>query len=416
MSLRKVTPKPGYSFPGPVPKDPLDYFKAKDLRVGFDHRDVWGQEHAHAFTVAKMVQLDLLDAVRDAVEVALEKGQTFRQFSKELTPILHKGGWWGRDKRLDPKTGKKRRVQLGSPRRLQTIYRANMRSARAAGQWARIQRTKTTHPYLLYRLGPSETHRPHHAAWAGTLLPADDPWWEDHFPPNGWGCKCWVRAVSRHEAERLGGVTARPLQDPVEWTNKRTGEILTVDRGLDPAWALNSGRDRERILKDQLAGKIDHADQELARASVRRVVDSTLLDRHLARGKPGDLPKGDLPIAFLDRKWSRHLKANTQVVRLTQRTATKQRKKHADLDPDQYRTRLPEALRTPTLVIDDSGHWNRAGRTLDFLTWDPGGKIWKVVIAEDGKGHARLASFYETDRADVERTLARGTMLLDRRK
>ena len=40
---------------------------------------------------------------------------------------------------------------------------------------------------------------------AGTLLPVDDPWWQTHYPPNGWGCKCWVRQVSRREAERLGG-------------------------------------------------------------------------------------------------------------------------------------------------------------------------------------------------------------------
>ena len=37
-----------------------------------------------------------------------------------------------------------------SPGRLQTIFSANMRSARAAGQWDRIQRTKDALPYLLY--------------------------------------------------------------------------------------------------------------------------------------------------------------------------------------------------------------------------------------------------------------------------
>ena len=46
-------PKTGFSFPGPVPREALDYFRAKDLRPGFDYRDVWGSEHAHAFTVAK---------------------------------------------------------------------------------------------------------------------------------------------------------------------------------------------------------------------------------------------------------------------------------------------------------------------------------------------------------------------------
>ena len=66
---------------------------------------------------------------------------------------------------IDPETGETREVELGSPRRLKTIYSTNMRTARAAGQWERIQRTKATHPYLLYELGPSGEHRPEHVAW-----------------------------------------------------------------------------------------------------------------------------------------------------------------------------------------------------------------------------------------------------------
>ena len=263
-------PKPGFSFPGPVPREALDYFRAKDLRPGFDYRDVWGQEHAHAFTVAKAIQLDILDDIREAVEDALAEGQTFRQFSKDLTPTLQKKGWWGKKEQIDPADGEKRTVQLGSPRRLRTIYRSNLRAARAAGQWQRIQRTKSTHPYLLYELGPSETHRPQHAAWAGTLLPANDPWWQTHFTPNGWGCKCRVRQVSKREAQRRGGVTERPPYDPVEWTNKRTGEVQTVDRGLDPAWAGNPGVNRARVLnRTHWLRRSTPPTRDLARAAVQ---------------------------------------------------------------------------------------------------------------------------------------------------
>lgn len=80
---------------GPVPRDALDYFRDKDLRVGFDYRDVWDQEHAHAFTVAKAMKLDILDDIRAGLDEALAKGKTFRDFAAEVKPQLQKKGWWG---------------------------------------------------------------------------------------------------------------------------------------------------------------------------------------------------------------------------------------------------------------------------------------------------------------------------------
>ena len=237
-------PKPGYRFPGPVPREALDYFRGKGFQPSFSWLDVWREEHAWAFSVAKAAEQDLLVDLRGAVDRALAEGRTFREFSRDLTPILEEQGWWGRQKVRDPKTGEDVVAELGSPRRLKIIYDANLRTARAAGQWDRAQRTQDTHPYVLYELGPSENHRTEHVAWAGTILSVKDPWWRTHWPPNGWGCKCRVRLISRREAERLGGVTARPAALAVEWRNKRTGKVHRVPRGIDPGWDYNPGLER----------------------------------------------------------------------------------------------------------------------------------------------------------------------------
>lgn len=175
------------SFPGPIPRDVLAFFRNKGWKVGFDYRDVWREEHAHAFTVAKATQMDVLTSIRSAVGKAIADGQTLRTFQKDLKPTLQRLGWWGRKEMVDPLTGEVKEVQLGSPRRLKTIYNANLRSARAAGQWERAQRTKEALPYLRYSLGPSEQHRPEHMAWDGKILPVDHEWWSTHYPPNGWG-------------------------------------------------------------------------------------------------------------------------------------------------------------------------------------------------------------------------------------
>lgn len=176
-----------FRFPGPRPAEALRYLDGKHLRPAFDFRDVSAQEHAAAFTVAKAMELDLLKDVRGAVREALAEGRTFEQFRKDLEPQLRKAGWWGRKEMTDPRTGERREVRLGSPRRLRTIYRSNLRAARAAGQWERIRRTARTHPYLLYMRSSARERRQEHLAWVGTLLPADDPWWDTHFTPNGWG-------------------------------------------------------------------------------------------------------------------------------------------------------------------------------------------------------------------------------------
>ncbi len=192
-----------------IPKEALAWLKSKKLKPGFDFRDIWREEQSVSFTVAKMTQLDLLQDVKSLLEEALADGQTFIQFRETLKPLLVKRGWWGVQMMDDPLTGESRQVQLGSDRRLRTIYDTNMRTARSAGQWERIERTKRAMPYLLYTLGPSREHRVEHLKWADLCLPVDDPFWQTHFFPNGWGCKCGARQVSKYEYEQLlkNGVT-----------------------------------------------------------------------------------------------------------------------------------------------------------------------------------------------------------------
>lgn len=251
-----------------VPTEALAWLKRKGIKPGFDYRDVWREEHANAFTVAKMLNADLLVDVKTLVEQALEQGQTFAQFRDLLKPLLVKQGWWGIRSMTDPQSGEARPVQLGSDARIETVYRTNMRTARAAGQWERIERTKRVMPYLLYQLGPSREHRVEHAGWRGLLLPVDDPFWQAHMPPNGWGCKCWVRQVSQVEAAQLqqaGTVaTTAPASQTRRWVNKRTGEEETLPVGIDPGWNYNPGQARQQHYEQTLAAKTERLHQRLS--------------------------------------------------------------------------------------------------------------------------------------------------------
>ena len=53
------------------PRKALEFFQGKGYAVGFAWQDVWQYQHDEAFTVAKMMQVDLLKDVRAAVDKAI---------------------------------------------------------------------------------------------------------------------------------------------------------------------------------------------------------------------------------------------------------------------------------------------------------------------------------------------------------
>lgn len=227
------------------PQEAVEFFKSKGYKFGFDWRDAWQEEHSQAFTVAKAMRADLLADIRQEVEAALTQGTTLRQFQKQLTPILQAKGWWGKKFVTDPNTGEQVKAQLGSPRRLRVVFDTNLRMAYATGRWERIKRQAKTRPYLRYTAVLDDRNRPQHRAWHGTILRANHPWWNTHAPPNGWFCRCKVISLSERQMKRRGWKQSPdPSVEVREWTNKRTGEVLQVPKGIDPGFAYNPGKGR----------------------------------------------------------------------------------------------------------------------------------------------------------------------------
>ena len=240
-----------------APAKALQFFRGKGYATSFAWQDVWQYQHDEAFTVAKMANVDLLKDVRAALDKALAEGQTFHQFKDALMPRLVEAGWWGKADMQDHLTGEVRTVQLGSPRRLRVIFETNMRTAYAAGHWTQIQQTKNDAPFLMYDAIQDAVTRPEHAAWDGLVLRADDPWWQIHYPPNDYGCRCSVIQLSADQASEMsqaGGDQAPPDQMR-EYTNPRTGEVSQVPKGVGPGWAYAPGSSRIELFRQELANK-----------------------------------------------------------------------------------------------------------------------------------------------------------------
>lgn len=230
--------------------DAIKAFRAKGYRTTFDHQEMMGEEHAFSFTVAKAMQRDILQDIRAAVDDAIAKGQSLDTFRKTLRPTLQEKGWWGVKTMIDPDTGEEREVRLGSSRRLKTIYETNMRTSYASGHWEQVQRTKDVFPYLRYVSVMDGRERPAHRALHDTVKPVDDPFWDDHYPPNGWGCRCSVQQLSESDVQRLGlkVTTTDPRLPPRAVRNTRTGEVGLVPRGIDPGFNYNVGKARMKAL------------------------------------------------------------------------------------------------------------------------------------------------------------------------
>ena len=375
--------RPGYSFnPGPPP-EVAAYFRNRDLRPSFSWQDFEPQEHAVAFTVAKAMQVEVLEAIHGSLQEAIDEGIPFDQWQRQLRPRLEALGWWGRREMMDPLTGEMREVQLGSPRRLRTIYRANLRTARAAGQWERIHRTRRALPYLVYLLGPSERHRPQHEAKEGLVLPVEDPFWHQWFPPNGWGCKCHVRQITRREAESRG-IAESPTIPTRQVFNQRTGELRQVPSGIDPGWESNPGLTRQRHVEQLLVGRLDAADPAIRQVAVRDIATSWRARRVLEGQAGGSVPVAVLPDAIADR-----ISAGTSIVQMTDSYGVKFVNKARNVTTTELLT-LNDALQTGRLAIEPTA----AGRNL--IVHSEGPRPWRFVI-KIMEGALWISSAYRTE-------------------
>ena len=252
------------------PEEAIEHFRAKGFHVGFDWRDTAAAQHLRSFTVAKAMEVDLLRDIRRAVDRAIAEGATFETFREELEPTLRRRGWWDRREMRDPLTGEVREVQLGSPRRLRTIFDTNLRTAYARGRYQRIERVAKARPYLRYIAVLDARTRPDHRAWHGTVLPWDHPWWHTHYPPNGWRCRCTVQQLSADDLDEFGYKVSRRSPSGPErlWTNPRTGETRMVPQGIDPGFDHNVGTaDIVGEAREQLERKLADA-PEAVRAEV----------------------------------------------------------------------------------------------------------------------------------------------------
>lgn len=198
---------------------------AKPVVLPDTYRKLLPEIKARAFTVAGIAHADALQAIRDRI-ADLPAGEDFRTIqgdvASELLPYF-----------VDPDADQETRdKQEGAAvRKAEMLIKQNGFQAYSAGMYDVMDRQRDAFPYWQYITVGDERVRDEHAALNGLTLPADSPFWQTHYPPWDWGCRCQVVPV---DPETYG-----MIQDEAEpgraISEQETKELEQNGRITDPA-------------------------------------------------------------------------------------------------------------------------------------------------------------------------------------
>jgi len=175
--------------PEPLPmEEAITLFKA---RVPLEPQEFYALQaplRLRAFTVARLVGLDAINRVKEAISRVLEEGQTLSQFLEEVgaQAVIQRAGF-----------------DTTSPWYWETVFRTNVMSAYSSGRWAAIQKHKGAFPYLEILTIPDERRCPICGPLHGMVKPVEDPFWQSHHPPLHFNCRCVVRPIHKREAQDM---------------------------------------------------------------------------------------------------------------------------------------------------------------------------------------------------------------------
>lgn len=304
-----------------------EFFRRKlnlpTTRTGQITRD----QHDAAFVVAGATKADLLADLRGAVSDAIENGQSLGEFRRQFDEIVSKRGWTG---------WKGEGTKAGRAWRTRLIYKTNLDTSYAAGRWAQMTDPDMMRlrPYWRYVHNTIENPRQQHRRWHNLVLPAGHPWFNAHYPPNGFGCNCGVETLNERGLRRLGknGPDAPPSSTTVEHVDNATGEVLTVPKGVQPGWDYAPGQTAtERAMAARL-NRLDSVEATMARRHVAELVGAPLFSRFFN----GEM-QGEYPVAVVPPVERRVLGAESPVVLLSQQSLAAHRARHPEIGIDDYR-------------------------------------------------------------------------------
>jgi len=335
------------------------FFRQKENLPTEHWDDIIGSAHDRAFMVAGAAKADLLNDLRGAVDKSIAEGKSIKWFRQEFDAIVAKHGWQGW-------TGSD--TQAGRDWRTRVIYDANMRTSYNAGRYAQLTDPDLlqNRPYWKYIHSDLVAHpRPLHQSWHGTVLRYDHPWWKTHFTPNGFGCRCRIKAVTANEYK------GHPAPDDGTYTKiDRHGVIHELPNGVDYGWDYAPGQANAALLR-KVVEKQEGMAAEFARANTQYLVNSGAFVSFFS----GKLA-GEFPIAALNDTDRLLLGSDSNTVLLSRQSIDEHIAKHPEITVDDYRKAQE--------IIDRGDVYQVGDSRMVYLLMD---KVWyRAALKRTGDG------------------------------
>lgn len=160
------------------PQEAIDYFKRKKSVTKKEFEKLSAEAKSSAFTISGIYKTDVLDGFKMEMTDALETGRSQKDIVKKFKGILSGAG----------------HKELGDFH-LETIFRTNMMTAYGIGKRRAMEEVAEDLPFWEYSAVGDDRTRPTHRALDGIVLPFDHPFWDTHFPPWEFNCRCGINAT-----------------------------------------------------------------------------------------------------------------------------------------------------------------------------------------------------------------------------
>lgn len=107
-----------------------------------------------------------------------------------------------------------------------------------------MQAVKASRPYWQYLAVMDNRVRPSHAILHEKVYPADHPFWDTNYPPNGFRCRCAVVTLSERQVKAQGLTVEKEMPKADMWTDPKTGmEYFVHFPGADKGFRNNPFKD-----------------------------------------------------------------------------------------------------------------------------------------------------------------------------